>query len=387
MDVVEVAARIGDSTIALVHLEGDQSFVIGSEPGCDLAVTGIGRFPLVAGDLVRIPAGVRATVDGAARAGEDPIVVELGLAVVTIRKLARAAVPVPRPRFELRMTMFLLASLLVQVALWAVAAIVAPYSEPVKPPRILPLHVAHPALPKPPEPAKPPPPEPKAEPKAQPQTSASRARSSHGRREATGSGPTTIAGAITELANMKGPVIELDGTGTGPESYEDYYYGHTLKFDPDSNPAYDSVKVGKLAIPSAGKGLGQTLPPPRLVFCDDDSCLARGGITLGAFVAELERHEKQIQDCYVDHTDQVEGTIRLRFGITRDGKAFSTQLTLAGNDAHARKTAVLGTGIGTVGRCVGKILDQVQWPKASVETEVWLGIAFLSGPAPASPSP
>jgi hypothetical protein len=390
MKIVEVVARIGDSTITQVHLEPDGRFVIGSEPGCDLAVPGIGRFPLVDGDLVRIPAGVRANVDGAVRLGDDTVEVELGLARVSIRKLARPHVPVPRPPRDLRMPAFLIASLIAQVALWAAAAIIAPYTDPPKKQRLLPVHLAHPAPPKAPEkvPEPPPPPKPQARvqtaPKGNTERPRLRQRHSSASQEATEDGFVALA---KFAKNWKDPVVTLDGTGTGPDSYEDYYYGHTRRFDPESDPAYDSVKVTGFVTPTAGKALGQTLPAPRLEFCDDDSCLANGALPLATFIAELEKHRKQIQDCYVDHTDSAEGNIRLRFGVTRDGKPFSLGVA----NVKAVPTTVLGTGIGTVGRCVAKILDNVKWPKAKEETAVWIGIAFIPPPPtsqePASPSP
>jgi hypothetical protein len=101
-------------------------------------------------------------------------------------------------------------------------------------------------------------------------------------------------------------------------------------------------------------------------WCDDDSCLARGPLALATFLAELERHREAISTCYVDHTDQVAGSIRIRLDITTAGVAIDEEFG----------GAPKGRGIGTVGRCVAKILAGVKWPHASEESHVWLGIGF-----------
>lgn len=379
MVIVEVAVRIGDSTVDLIHLDPGERFVVGSEPGTNLSVPGIGRFPLVDGDVVRVPAGVRAIaagrrLDGALRLGDELVEIELGLAVVSIRKLVRAREPVPRPRVDLTVPAFLLVSLVAQVALWAAAEIVAPYQPPAPHRKLLPVHVGHPALPaKPPDPPKQQPPPP-----PQPQVHVEARRASAAETAAPQDTITDVAAAMTDLSkHWKNPEITLDGTNAAPEDYETNQYGHSRRFDPDSDPAYDTVKVTQLPIPSAGKGLGQTLPAPQLVLCDDDSCEVRGALALSTFVAELEKHRKQIQDCYVDHTDQIAGTIRLHFGVSGDGSAFSTRLHVSRDEVSGTRTAIVGTGIGTVGRCVAKLLDRVRWPATRGDTEVWLGIAFL----------
>src|SRR5438067_738727 len=104
MHVIEVVARIGESTVDLVHLDPAASYHVGNTPGVDLAVPGIGRFPLVDAGLVRIPAGIAATLGGrpvearAVRAGGEPIALALGLATIEIRAYEYPRIPVARRR-------------------------------------------------------------------------------------------------------------------------------------------------------------------------------------------------------------------------------------------------------------------------------------------------
>jgi hypothetical protein len=171
------------------------------------------------------------------------------------------------------------------------------------------------------------------------------------------------------INNWEPPVVVLDGTGGPPEDYATGDFGNSSRFDPDSDPAFDTVKVTRFPIATAGKGLGETLPPPHMEWCDDDSCEARGPIALATYLHELDRHREAISTCYVDHTDQLEGTVRIRFEITTEGKAYDAEYG----------GAVKGRGIGTVGRCIAKILNATQWPRESSESQVWLGIRFTAG--------
>ena len=383
MNVIEVVARIGESTIDFVHLPQDRSYVVGNTPGVDLAVPGIGRFPLVDGDLVRIPAGVPATAGGqpvaagARRAGAEPVELELGLATIAVRLIERARVPVARPRFEWRVAIYVLVSLAAQLALWAAAVTVRPVHDPVPRSVRRPVHVMHPQpLPKP-EPR--PEPKPKAQAKAQTKPHGPMRRAEHAGHAARAVEDTEDGfAAVARFAkNWKDPVIELDGTGTDADSYTENDFGNSKHFDPDTDLRYNSVKAAKAwDLPDAGKQLGQTLPPPKMEWCDDDSCLARGPIALAAFLNELERHRAEISACYVDHTDHSAGTVRLRFEISPEGKAHASRQQLVGDQVTVVDGGTLGVGIGTVGRCVAKILDGVRWPQRTEATEVWIGIRF-----------
>jgi hypothetical protein len=385
MDIVEVVARIGDSTIDLVHLAPGGTYTV--------PLGAIARFPLVEGNLVRIPVGYSAKTAGrrvsgsALRLRDDTIEVELGITTIAIRKLTRPHMPVARPRFDIRMAIYMFASLIVLLAICLAAITLAPVHD--APARRRPVRLVHPQPPPPPPAPTPPPPPPQTTRTAQQPPRATTAEhprdpGRHAVRAGAAAESPTEDGyaAIARFAqNVKTPVIELDGTGAGPDDYTSNDYGHTRRFDPTANPEYDSVKVTKWAVASAGKGLGQTLPPPKMQWCDDDSCAAHGPIAMAAFVRELERHREQISNCYVDHTDSVEGPVRIRFSVTTDGKAYARDVRFTGTSggkgmSEVRGDAPIGAGIGTVGRCVGKILAGVQWPHASAETDVWIGIAF-----------
>jgi hypothetical protein len=181
------------------------------------------------------------------------------------------------------------------------------------------------------------------------------------------------------IKNWKPPAVELDGTGAGPDDYTSNDYGNAKHFDPESDPRYASVKVTKFSSGGHGKMVGETLPPPQIEWCDDDSCLARGPIAMATFLNELDRHRKDISNCYVDHTDQIEGSVRLRFFVTADGRARAATPQVHGDQVEIKEGAPLGTGIGTVGRCIAKVIDRAKWPKASEETAVWIGIRFSAG--------
>jgi hypothetical protein len=373
MHVVEIVVKIGDSTVELVHLPLDGTYDLGSAPRVDLAVAGFGRFRLVDAGLVRVPVGVPARlagrpVAGELRVGDAPVELALGLCRVAIRRLARACVPVPRPRVDRRAVVYFAASLVAVLALWLVAVTLAPYREPSVMHPVRWARLLHPMLPVLPKPR------PKPQPQAQPKKVAASApgpahhagRARHHAQENTEDG---FAALRRFNESWKPPEVVLDGTGAGPDDYASNDFGNNSHFDPDSDHAFDSVKVTRFAIATAGKQLGETLPPPHMEWCDDDSCEARGPIALATYLRELERHRDAISTCYVDHTDQLEGTVRIRFEVTTAGKAYDAEFG----------GAVKGRGIGSVGRCVAKILAATQWPRESSESQVWLGIRFTAG--------
>ena len=376
--VIEVTAKIGDSTIDVVHVPPGGAYFV--------PIGAFARFPLVDDELVRVPAGAAARVAGHTvgeqrlRIGHDPIELEIGIVHYEIQRIRREPLPVARPRVDRKLPLYFAASAILLVSIWLVAVVTHPYRAPPakKHPQF--VHIDH-AETKKPEPAKPPKPEPAKE------ATKAAASSGHPRRQSRGEVASraghddqelTVFSAMARVAALPSPTIELDGSGAGPDDYivaSDY--GNGRNFNVDDNPDYASTKVGNYDIPTAGKMLGQTLPPPRIEFCDADSCLAHGPIAVGTFVNELARHEKAISDCYVDHTDHVAGTVRLRFAVSPDGKAHGVSPKLGGASYREDVSGPpVGTGIGTVGRCVASIVGKTRWPKASAETTVWIGIAF-----------
>src|SRR5258706_16202158 len=57
---VEVVARFGDTVIDVAHVSAHESYRIGTAPNVELAIAGLGCFPIVDAGLVRRPVGVQA---------------------------------------------------------------------------------------------------------------------------------------------------------------------------------------------------------------------------------------------------------------------------------------------------------------------------------------
>ena len=379
MDVVELVARIGDTVLDVAHLTPGVRYRIGSAPDVDLAVSALGSFPVVDGDIVRVPAGLVATVDNRRDPGPTiriagTIVLQVGLVTLTIRRAVREAQAVPRPRRDRRPYPYLAASLVVQLALWLAAVTLAPFERITRPVHRI-VHVTHVHPPDPPPPpAKPEPAKP--DPVPHPATAAAAAHHPRARESedaAPGARPS-LAASIAHLGKTFDDIHVADqlAAANGPADpegafNEQSFGGGGRRFDVDAVAPPTTFKVERWAVPTFMHMPGQLAPVPAIAWCNDDSCMTRGTLPLEKVLAILEKHQAEIARCYREHTGDLVGEIRVRFPIAADGRVTGTLGTEAGP---------IGYGTGTVGRCVAKIAQRIRWPQAADETYVFVGLAF-----------
>jgi hypothetical protein len=352
--VIEVGARIGDSIVNVAHVPAGGSYRAHD-----------GSLLVVAGRVVT-PA------------------VTIGLVSYTIARAERAGECVPRPRVERRMYGYVAASLAVQLAIWLVAVTTAPFEKLERPVyRIVRLTHVHAAVP-PPKPKKPPTPVPEKPSPDRPKPTASsvHASAAHHRTadpdEAAGSEPAegiTEGEAIArlgktfddidvagQLAKTDGPLVDASTEPPGA------FGGGGHHFNADAVAPEQTYAVGRWALPTFIRThKGELAPVPAIEWCDEGSCMARGSLPIDRVLAILARHEKQIAQCYREHTGDLAGTVRVRFPVGADGRVIGTLGT---------QTGPVGYGTGTVGRCIAKIAQGIRWPQARDETYVFVGLAF-----------
>lgn len=373
---VEVVARLGDTVIEHAHLPPESVYRIGTAPEVELPCALARCFTLVevgaTGATIHRPRGVPARVIDDVRttelAGDDlplapgvRVVLELELVTVEIGLVALPRSVVPRRAFERRPYWFGLAVLVAHVTAWAISVWLAPYRERVvrKPRR--PVHVRRiaseevttvkpielsivPAA----EPAKGP--KPAAIARAKTSTEAMRSLS-------TGWGSLTDIDALQTAMEDLGPVYDettAGGFGTGG------------RFDPDKDPKFASIKVGRYATVADGRGagafydLGQRVAP-QVALCESSRCVVTGGSDDAAVRHELEARTDDLVACYRDHAPgAIEGDVVLELVIAPDGSVHA---------AHAR-------GLGGVAPCVAGVASEIAFPAASSETRVRAPMTF-----------
>jgi hypothetical protein len=127
-------------------------------------------------------------------------------------------------------------------------------------------------------------------------------------------------------------------------------------FDPDDNPAFDTVKVGNFSTVSTGKAGGEQYElagangnrkPLIVVSCDSTSCLVIGGETAQDVRNELQKRLPEIVACYEKYSDSAGKKVELDFGIDDKGKV---------------DTVNIG-GVGDYDSCVAKIINSIQFGK------------------------
>ncbi|MDB4956972.1 MAG: hypothetical protein JWO36_4541 [Myxococcales bacterium] len=380
MDAVEVVARIADSVVDVAILPAGARYRIGSAPGVDLPVLALGNFPLVDGDCMRVPAGLTAIVDGRPDSGpvisiEGSIELQVGLVTFTIRRVARPSQPLPRARLDRRPFAYLVASLVVQLALWFAAVTVCPF-ERLSPrpsqPAAHPVRVTRVRAPeRSPVPKPPPQPTPIA-PQPAALTANHKAREKRAYRENVPIAPDPDK-AFAELQDQLDRIhIAEQVADAGPRYDPDAaegagFGGGGHHFDVDRVAPLKTIAVTSWGLPTFVHARGVLAPHPTMTMCDEDSCLTRGPIEIATVLATLEQHHAEIAQCYREHTGDLVGQIRVRFAIGRDGNLAGTLGTHDGP---------IGYGTGTVGMCVAKLAAGLRWPKAENETWVFVGIAF-----------
>jgi hypothetical protein len=111
-DVVEVAARFGDTLLEVALVE--RRFVVGDAPGADLRIAGVPPV-VVDGFDVRGPRGTQTLRFG------DRVRLEVGPVELEVARVRRPVAQVPHQRIERRPLAYLALSLTAHVALYAIA--------------------------------------------------------------------------------------------------------------------------------------------------------------------------------------------------------------------------------------------------------------------------
>jgi hypothetical protein len=260
MHVAEIAIRLGDTMLDIARVGAGERFTIGALPRVQLAVAGIGEFPLVesrgAQFVVRAPHGVVIVVDGreldatelVLTAGSHVALV-LGLAHVDIALVRGEPTVIPRPPFDARPAVYNATSLFAHLALWAAAAAIAPFvpfvhHRPQRPRLVKIASVDPPPAPKPatPEPVELDDPTPSHQrfdiPKLRDHVM-----------KAVGDVTRTF-----DAIDLRGALDQV-GPVYGGE-YKSGDFGTAFIFDPDKRPEFDTIKTGRFETISRGHGAG-----------------------------------------------------------------------------------------------------------------------------------
>jgi hypothetical protein len=260
MDVAEIAIRLGDTALDIARVGVGKRFTIGEVPGVQLAVAGIGEFPLVesrgAQFIVRAPVGTPLR-SGDRLVDDRELVlvpdsrVALALALVRVEiRLVRGESPIiPRPLFDARPAAYAGVSLFAHLALWAAAAVIAPFvafahHRPQRP-RLVSIHSLAP--PRAPPSALQPVELDSAEPPSRPHAETFDLH----RRVAK------AVGAVTRTFDAIDISGQLDKVGPvyGGE-YQSGDFGTAFLFDPDKVPSLDTIKTGPYQTIAHGRGAG-----------------------------------------------------------------------------------------------------------------------------------
>lgn len=374
IDVVEVLARFGDTIVDVAHVGAADAYRIGTAPGVNLAVPGLTRFPIVEGRTIRCPAGMRAEERG------NTTVLRSGALAIEITRARLPGHAVPRRRVELRTPLFIVASLLVHVAIWMIAVTLEPFEQlPRHKPRPYRLVRIPDAVEKPVP--TPPPPKPEVRPPEQPEQAARVARGRISRREQIGVPPDRARMSELVGAPIAAPAERAESHDMGaavaaavaratqvdvakyadsitpennynPDDLESSGFGGHLRLGPG-----ETIKSGAYATLNHDvKQCAKSDPQCRLT-----------GPTKSPYVRSfLLAHMDEIYDCYAEHASEP-GTIVLEFTIKGDGSV-----------QNAR-----GSGLGETGECAARIVAEIQfraqWPRsdsAEYDTHVRWPIRF-----------
>ena len=349
-EVVEVVARFAGTILDVAHVGPAATYRIGCAPGVDLAVPGVTCFPLVTGDIVRCPIGLAESQQG------EATVLRVGALELHITRTRLPDRTLPPPRFELRTSAFLAASLVAHLAIWFAAVRFAPL-ERLAPPRVRPrlVHLAIADEPRPPAPITPPPPVPTAAPasRAAPVPRGARGRRGGGQRDAEG--PEDVVAAARAL-NATLEAIDLPGRA-GEIDAEHFYdpgnqgggnFGSGRRFDPTRREGWGTVATGPY-----------TLMLYDVTLCPQHSCTVEGPIPALYVRTHLHKYMDAIYACYEQLAPGL-GTIVLEMTITADG---------AVRDAR-------GSGLGETGACAARVASTIYFKALGAETHVRYPMRF-----------
>jgi len=342
MAAAEVVVRFAETIVTTAHVARGKRFVIGQMREADLALD-VPAFTLVEatarGFMVRTSAEDRAVVLA------EPIEITLGHVTIRVARVTLAPTPVPRREVERRPLVFGAGSLALHATVLLVsgwlatpaASTVAANESTKRPTKIARFAVEAQTVERQPEPP--------------PQTT-----------------PITSDSTPTpdpELAEMARAAVDamasVEANGLGEQLFEHAIettdsLGETEPqpgFDPDANPAFDTVKVGDFATVSTGSsaGAGYRLAgengqrrPVIVISCDASSCLILGGDPKSGIREALESKLDQITGCYEQHGSTAGKKVELDFGIDETGKIEEVNVG----------------GVGDYDSCVAKIIKSIE---------------------------
>jgi len=339
-DVVEVVTRFGGTLLDVAYVERSDVFRIGTAPDADLAVPGYSSFPLVAQGNVRVPGGIDAAIRGATT------ILRIGKMTIELTRTKPSARRVARRRPQWRMPLFVVGSLIVQVAIVLVAMALEPLELLVvkNQPRMRYAHIASP------------PPIDETVPKPKPTNA-----------EAQGAVKAQHAGALMRETTGSGKDIDqvLDGlakdvdkklAGLRAENQYDEdadnakrFGGGAVRFDPSQRPGFESVASGDYDTEFFDMNV-----------CPGKSCKITGHFPLQGVRSYVHEHRGELFQCYQRYA-QGPGTVVVEF-------------TIAGTDGSVR--AAKGHGLGETGPCAAAVVAAIDFKAVGNDTDVRMPIRF-----------
>jgi len=370
---IEVTVRFAGTLLEVVVVGPGRSFRLGTAPGVDIAVTGLISFPLVdSTGLIRIPAGLTARrQDGVGLADIAPLAltgttrIRLAIGAIEIDLAVAAPVaPLARLPIDRRPLPYLALALVAHLAVWtaAMSRVEAPPT-----PRLVHARLAK----------RPPPPLPPRPTAGAPMIQEGRMGAKDGGRAAgqyvmRGGGPDgprgtrqafEISGAELRaligtvdlgkaLAETDGPIVrEEDGNARG--------FGGSARFDPSRRPGFESVKTGRYATVSRGRGAGDDYhlsgeTQIAVELCATAACVASGAIDRASVHSWIAPHAEDFRACY-DGTPHVVVDFTIADGVV--------------HGAHGR---------GATGTCAAAIVSGIAFPHTGGTTRVRYEVSYRS---------
>jgi hypothetical protein len=346
--VVEVVVRLGETVLDSTHVAAKSRYRIGTARGCELAVGGLTCFPLVDGGTIRTPVGMPI------ERRDDTTVLRIGLIEIELTRMKLAVSRVARRRIDLRMPLFVLASLALHLIVWLAAEANGPLERLVAPPHMRLARLVEKPVPPPERPDEPR--QRAAASAAQPARRARIAKSSRtvarGELEPRSVNVTDAVGSVMKSFDRTRVVEQVSAlTEAGQYNEDDANaegFGGSKRFDPSQREGFESVKSG-----------GYATMVYDVKLCPKKSCEVKGPVPALYVRTHLHHHMDAIYECYRTHATEP-GTIVLTFTITGDG---------AVRDAS-------GSGLGETGACAARVVGEIFFRAFERETRVRYPVQF-----------
>jgi hypothetical protein len=150
---------------------------------------------------------------------------------------------------------------------------------------------------------------------------------------------------------------EMTGGGLVPEAPKDG--DGTSKFDPDQNPAFDTIRTGDYSTLATGRAAGDGYGPEArnsslvVITCDRASCLVVGGPKAVRVRKAVNERIADLTDCYKRAAATGGGKVEIDFHVDSDGTVGDMEL----EDADP------------AGACVARILKTLQIDDATADAD------------------